>query len=437
MARPRTPGTADRWSTILLSLALTALIAVVGALAGPTWSAVPASWEIPRDSPRLDIVPRGSGPLAPPATYAVERHELTVDLGETSVEAWIFAPVGAPRGPGVVFIHGAGTGEPDAFSGQVRALAARGIRAMVPAKRMDTYSTRERDYEAMAADYLASWRVLRQWPGVDPTRVGVYGESERAWIAPIAAAAEPEVSFAVLASAPVVTPREQAAYAVANYLAHTNVPHGLFRSIPRALGATIPGGGFDYIDFDVRPFYRAMDQPVLMLYGTADASMPIVQGVQVTRGELAAGGNPHFTARYFAGADHGLRDGEHLAAGVTTVLTDWVGGLPGTAETTHAVAGAAAEQRFLAGPVPEPAWYASGNFLVYSVLAVVGLNLIGLGMSVAAAWGRRGRTRVHRHAGAAVLAAFAIVSVFLGYVSTVADLAVNYQTNDALIRGGW
>src|SRR5699024_2096740 len=104
----------------------------------------------------------------------------------------------AQAGPGVVFIHGAGTAEVDAFFPQAHALASSGIRAIVPAKHQETYSTRHRDYEEMALHYLAAWNTLRELPGVLQNQVGLYGESEGAWIAPIAGSLEPEVAFTIL-----------------------------------------------------------------------------------------------------------------------------------------------------------------------------------------------------------------------------------------------
>ena len=124
---------------------------------------------------------------------------------------------------------------------------------MVPNKRLDTYTTIHRDYVAMAADYARSIDVLRGWPGVDPDRVGVYGESEGGWIVPVMTAEHPQIAFGVLVSAPVVPPRQQAAFAADMYLRNTDVPHGVFRAIPRAVGLEFPGEMFDYADFDFAP----------------------------------------------------------------------------------------------------------------------------------------------------------------------------------------
>lgn len=422
------------WPIMVLTVVLAAAVGLIGSIAGPKWDPAPLTETIVPTTTDVSI-PGADSPGE--GTYVVTRTVVEIDLGEVTVPGWLFEPEGAPRGPGVVFIHGAGTGDPDAFEGQVHALASAGIRALVPAKRMDTYSTRQRDYAAMAVDYLASWRFLRAVPGVDPARVGLYGESEGAWIAPIAGAREPEVAFMILASAPVVSPREQAAYATATYLRNTNVPRAMFRAIPRALGAKIPGGGFEYADFDVGPFLEEVDQPVLMAYGTADASMPIVQGAQIVRDRLGAHGNDQVTVRYFQNADHGLKVNDQLAPGFTTVLADWVWGLPRTADLPPHIAGASPTQDIAAGPVPEPRWYASGDFLIYSALAVVLLSLAGVGLCAGAALRHREWGSVARHAVATVLAAFAVVAVFVGYAGQVADLATSYRLNDALVLGGW
>ena len=94
------------------------------------------------------------------------------------------------------------------------------------------------------------------------------------------AAQDPSIAFVVLVSSPVVPPREQAAFAVDSYLRNTGVPHGVFRAIPRAVGMSLPGGGFEYADFDVTPYQRQMRQPVFVVYGTGDASMPVIQGAR-------------------------------------------------------------------------------------------------------------------------------------------------------------
>ena len=208
---------------------------------GPQWDPVPLAdpLVVETSSTAIGVAPR----RCPSTTCA--RPSSSVQLDGATVEAQISEPVGldGPK-PGVVFVHGAGTGRYDtAFLEQAHALAASGIVAMVPNKRLDTYTTRHRDYVAMAADYEASVEVLQSYPGVDPDGVGIYAESEGGWIAPVMAAQDPSIAFVVLVSSPVVPPREQAAFAVDSYLRNTGVPHGVFRAIPRAVGMSLPGGG--------------------------------------------------------------------------------------------------------------------------------------------------------------------------------------------------
>lgn len=429
----------DRRATPVLALTLlvAVTISVLGMVSGPWWGPAPG----PRD-----IVPKQADPRItdevgaaierfPTGTFEITKREIMVDLGDVQLPAQLIEPVDAPEGPGMVFIHGAGTEKIGAFVPQVEGIASAGIRALVPAKNMETYSTRHRDYEGMARDYLRSWEALREQPGVDPDRVGMYGESEGAWIAPIVGVLEPRVDFVILASAPVVSPREQAAYAVATYMTNTNVPRGLFRSIPRALGADIPGGGFEYIDFDIRPFYSKLTQPVLMLYGTADPSMPTVQGVQITRDTLEEYGNTAFTARFITGADHGLKREKIVVPEVMEILSDWTWGLPGTAHPIDPIAGAHAHQPYSADPVPKAKWWASGNFLVYSVVGVLGVALVGLALTAFASV--RGSALASRYAMATVLAALSTLCFFVAYLAEVGSLAVSYQTDDIVVRGGW
>ncbi|WP_315096754.1 acyl-CoA thioester hydrolase/BAAT C-terminal domain-containing protein [uncultured Cellulomonas sp.] len=439
---------------VLASTALgVVVLAIVGSLTGPQWDPVPL-----HDSLVVESASTAIGRAAPVETYDVRTSVVTVQLDGTTVEAQISEPVGldGPK-PGVVFVHGAGTGRFDtAFLAQARALAASGIVAMVPNKRLDTYSTRHRDYVLMAADYGASVAVLQDHPGVDPDDVGIYAESEGGWIAPVMAAQDPTISFVVLVSSPVVPPREQAAFAVDSYLRNTNVPHGVFRAIPRAVGMSFPGGGFEYADFDVTPYQRQVRQPVLVVYGTGDASMPTVQGAQQVLRDTAAAGNDDVTVRYYAGANHGIRVDGEVDLGFLRDLSGWVLGLPATGDAAPRVAGDQPEQTYVAAPVPEPRWFGDGDLVVALGIAAVGLILLGP-LAVLLARGVEDATdRVRRQRGAAVavtgprfapgvlprlvalgLGAILTVVGLVWYITAVARLALDYERDDLVVQGGW
>jgi pimeloyl-ACP methyl ester carboxylesterase len=387
--------------------------------------------------------------VAPVGTYPVQIVDTTVTLANTVVTARVREPVGAPGGrPGVVFVHGAGTGDSGtAFDPQATAMASAGIVTVVPSKNLTTYSLQHRDYVQMAGDYERSVDLLRSWPGVDPAEVGAYGESEGTWIVPIMADEDPRLAFTILTSAPVVRPREQAAFAIDNYLRNTGVPQGVFRAIPRAVGMQLPGGGMDYVDFDVHPYLERLDQPTLVVYGTADASMPIEQGAEDIVADAKEAGNDDVTVRYYAGADHGLHVGADMAPGFLGDISDWVDGLPSTAHAAPQWAGAQPHQQYLAEAVPSPHWWGNGDWLVGSMIAAVALALLTPLAWMLTAFLTRHRRFGRRIGGVArdlriplVLAAVGSVMTLVAlviYLFAIAKLAVDYSRNALIVQGGW
>lgn len=419
------------------------VLAVLGALMGPEWQPQPMTDRLLVQSSSTAIT---GAPEA--GHYEVTSSVVEVRLDGATVEARILMPQGVEDDvPAVLFVHGAGTGKyEEAFLEQAQALAASGVATMVPDKRLDTYTMRYRDYVAMAADYLESYQVLRATPGVDPDRVGVYAESEGAWIAPVMATEQPDISFVVLVSAPVVPPRQQMAYAVDAYLRNTQVPNQVFRAIPRAVGMKLPGGGFEYADFDVSPYQRQMTQPVLVVYGTADASMPLVQGAEQIIRDVAIAGNTDYTVRYYADADHGIRVDGTVSADFLSDLSGWVRGLPVTADAAPRIAGAQPEQLYVASPVAQPRWFGDGDLVFALVLWAIGLLVALPGSRWLVAGVRRLRhlAPLKRQDGPlmrrlALLSVSSTVTVvgLVVYLILVARLALDYERNGLMVQGGW
>ncbi|WP_454049232.1 alpha/beta hydrolase family protein [Cellulomonas sp. Marseille-Q8402] len=419
------------------------VLAVLGALMGPQWTPVPMTDPLTVQASSTAI------PGAPAAaSYPVSSTVVRVPLDGADVEARLLMPVGVEGDvPAVLFVHGAGTGlYTDAFVEQARVLAQAGVATLVPDKRLDTYTLRHRDYVAMAQDYRRSFDLLRGVPGVDPARVGVYAESEGAWIAPVMAAEDPDIAFVVLVSAPVVPPRQQAGFAVDSYLRNTGVPQQVFRAIPRAVGMSLPGGGFEYADFDVAPFQRRMTQPLLVAYGTADASMPTVQGAEQIIRDAAIAGNSDYTIRYYRGADHGIRVDGEVAPAFLRDLTGWVQGLPDTGSAWPRIAGDQPEQLYWAAPVPQPGWLGDGDVLLFLVVGAVGvIVLLPLGRVTLAGVRRvRGRGAAHgrdasldRRLALLSLASVGTVGALAWYLVAVARLALGYERNGWVVQGGW
>ena len=74
---------------------------------------------------------------------------------------------------------------------------------------------RKQTFDDRARESLAAVEVLRQQPGVDPSRVGLLGISQGGWISYIAASLAPErVSQLVSVSGPGVSVAEQERYRI-------------------------------------------------------------------------------------------------------------------------------------------------------------------------------------------------------------------------------
>lgn len=430
-----------------VGLALTVAISAVGAIAGPAWK--PRVVESDLVSETSDTTVGSQVVTTPVGTYGVahELHEIDLAPGVT-ITVQVRRPVGATGDrPAVVFLHGAGTATHEGFPLQAEQLASAGVVAVVPDKRMDTYTTARRDYRGMAADYQRTVELARTLPGIDPARVGVYAESEGAYIAPIMAAEDPATGFVVLVAAPIVTPREQGAFATDSYLRNVRVPSALFRVIPRALGAELPLGGIDYVDFDPQPYHQRMTQPTLLVHGTADAAMPIVEGTEQLIADLAVAGNDQWTARFYAGANHGIKIGDSLAPGFADDLARWIQGLPATATAEPRIAGDQPVQRHGADPVPAPYWFASGNNIIAGFAVPLGLLVLGPASYAVVAVVRRVRGRgplpqtmapgLGRWLGASAVAATGTWVVFAAYVRQVADYAFNYRSNPVFTYGAF
>ncbi len=446
--------------TIGTTAALLVGLAILGALAGPDWDPVPVREHIQPSSYATTIGGTAAGiedgRIHEPGTFDFTTTEVTIQLDGYVVGGLLREPIGAgDRLTGIAFVHGAGTGKAyEAFVEQAEQLASAGVVTLVPDKRLDTYTLWQRDYVAMARDYLHSVDFLREVPSVDPARVGVYGESEGTWIVPVMQAKDPNIAFTILASAPVVPPRQQAAFAVDNFLRNTNVPSQVFRAIPRAVGIEFPQGLLDYADFDVTPWLRRQTAPVLVVYGTADPSMPVEQGTREIIAETAVGGrDAPVTVRFYAGADHGLRVDELVVPELARDIAAWAQGLPETAKAEPRIAGGQPQQLFLASPVPRPRWWGNGDIVVGTVLAGVGLLVIGPVVWGATAMLRRlaafGRGALREGPGAQMARGVPLLLLGLGlgsvvtlvalvaYLMTVANLALNYERADIIVHLGW
>lgn len=306
----------------------------------------------------------------PPPAAQITTQDITVDVGDITLEATVRAPLTPGRHPALVFVQGAGPGARGEFTTQAEALARTGIVTLTYDKRTVRYDFRNRDFDLLADDALRVLERLRLRADVDPARTGLWGVSEGSWVVPIAAAKSADVGFTVLVSAPNVSPMRQVTWAMGEQLDRLHAPTGVRDLIIRAMSAV----HMNFLRYDGLPALRGIHQPVLALYGTRDPSIPFVESSQALTTALAESGNSDYTIRYLADADHGMRiHGGPFAPGYLETLSNWVRGLPGTARPAVHIAGATPVQRYEASEVPNAPWYAGGTVLGLALcLAAVG-----------------------------------------------------------------
>lgn len=435
-----------RHPRLVATIILVLILGMWGTIAGPGWNPDPYLNQI---VPQTSDTRIGSNAVTtPPRTYEVKTEVYDVELSDgQTVQVTLRTPIGVDHDiPGVVFMHGTGTYLHTAFNQHATTLASAGIATVVGDKPLDSYSVTSRDYEELALAYEDQWNWLAEREGVDPHRVGVYGESEGAFIAPIVSAAEPRVSFVILVSAPVLPIRQQGALAADTYLRRLGVPEQLLQAIPRLIGGELPGG-FDYIDFEVSPYQQQLEQPVLIMYGTGDYSMPVIQGANLIIDDLAVNGNRDYTLRYYEGADHGLRNETEsgdlvLSTEAGRDVSRWILGLPSTAHAEPRIAGDQPVQNFTAERPGAPRWYASGTAAVVILIAGLALTVLSFLGGLLGQIRFRGQRILNMKgvatplivAGVGVLAAW---GAFIWYVLSIAELALSYQTDALIVRGGW
>jgi pimeloyl-ACP methyl ester carboxylesterase len=146
--------------------------------------------------------------------------ELSIESPPVRLAATLYAPASSTPLPAVLLLHGSGPdGRDNAYYRELaEAFGRRGIATLVYDKRGSGASTgdwRTEPFSALVDDAEAVLRSLRQHAWVDPTRVGIWGGSEGATIAPLVAERDERVAFLIVQSMSGVPFGEQYVYQAA------------------------------------------------------------------------------------------------------------------------------------------------------------------------------------------------------------------------------
>ena len=307
------------------------------------------------------LLNRVSDSTAKPYTLA----EMTFMNGNVHLAGTLYVPRSGGTHPAVVLVHGSGAEGRWATAYIADYLARHGIIALAYDKRGVGASTgdwRTATMQDLVDDARAAVHALSQRPDVDRKRVGVYGHSQGAEIAPAIALNNPEVTWLGAADGPVGpqykqdlfrvdtalqqrysgadlieaervyaefvdaarngTPREQLradmqTYANSAWLADLAIPGD-----DNWIWAWYRGAG----NYDNSQDWAGVKVPVLILFGADDKLVPVQESIVETTRILKDNGNADVWVRVFPEADHTLRIPPSTSEG-------WPHNAPGFLET--------------------------------------------------------------------------------------------------------
>ncbi|WP_214404845.1 alpha/beta hydrolase family protein [Pseudonocardia lacus] len=259
--------------------------------------------------------------------------------GGVVLHGTVLAPASGTTGrPAMVMLQGAGNRDVQELRPAAEAFARRGIVTLLYSKRTVGYSLFHRDYGVLADDALAGLQLLRSRPDVDRARLGLWAQSEGAFVAPLAANRSTDVKFLITVGAAMMTPATQSSWNLGQRLRHADVSGSMVRALEvTSVRWTVEAGLFPEAGFDPFPAWERVDVPVLAQWGELDRAVPPADSGRLIRQALDRGANSHYTIRFVPAVAHNLHatddDGfdriVDLPAGYGDYEASWVEALAG------------------------------------------------------------------------------------------------------------
>jgi uncharacterized protein len=354
--------------------------------------------------------------------------------GGVVLHGTVLAPAAStPRRPGLVMLQGAGNRGREELRAEAEAFARRGVVTLIYDKRTVGYSLLRRDYAVLANDALAALDLLRARADVDPASVGLWAQSEGAYVAPLAANRSSDVKFLITVGAIGVTPVRQTTWQYGQYLRHAGVSGSLARTMQvTAARMTVAAGLFPQANYDPVPAWERLRQPVLAQWGELDRIAVPQESSQLIRQALERGDNTRYTIRFVPGVRHNLNrtaNGgydriDRLPAGYGDFEAAWIDGLAGGLPVASAQP--APHQDRPSRPLAPLAWW-EPPWLQLAVLLLFGMAFAGYPLTAAVRRlrGRRGAPLVRRPARWLAATGLATTAGFLVYLLFMLATAAN------------
>lgn len=210
-------------------------------------------------------------------------------------------------------------------------------------------------FHDQVADANAAVNLLRARSDIDPSRIGLWGFSQGAWIAPMVAAESDRIAFLVLLASTGVTPGEQMRYGTVKHARRAGYGDDVARRIlevrgalegfqrgrlpreeaQRAIDAVADEPWFDHayvrrdlpdepgfwpdMDFDPAGVFARVRVPTLLFYGEDDEWQPIDASVAVWKRAATEARNDDLTVVRLPATGHapilGGREERHAISG--------------------------------------------------------------------------------------------------------------------------
>lgn len=309
-------------------------------------------------------------PLQPSAAPA-RAEDVRYPSGELELAAELLLPEGAHRAPAAVVLQGSGDSDrTNSWAAAIAGvLADAGVVTLLTDKRgcgASDGSWLAADFEDLADDALAGVAYLKERPEVDPARIGVVGLSQGGWVAPVAAARSGDVAFVIDVSGASVGFVEQLTVEMTNTARRAGLSEGPVATVlelNRAAGRYALRGDWEpyaalraraleseakpvaagfpdtrdhpkwtfirgVATFDPLPYWAAVDQPTLVLYGEEDEqdNVPVAESVHRLEFLFGITGKTNAEIVVVPGAGHAFIDPEvsQLMPEFVEHLESWV-----------------------------------------------------------------------------------------------------------------
>jgi uncharacterized protein len=268
--------------------------------------------------------------------------DVTFADGDVKLAGELILPPTPGRHQAILFLHGSG---PEGRWGSrylAHKFARAGFVALIYDKRGVAQSTGDwqtSGFDDLAGDAVAGVRFLATQPEVDPARIGIYGHSQGATIAPLVAERAGDLAFVIASAASGLDPAETEIYSVGNSIGIADLPKieraDADRFVREIVAVAYKGKDRAKLDAMAKEFkgrtwyfdppppensywtisrkiagYKPLDHwrhvkaPVLLPFGAHDERVPPERSIAAITSTLQEAGNGKVSAMVFPNADH-------------------------------------------------------------------------------------------------------------------------------------